>query len=438
MNAIGLWLLLFCTTVALAQAPETGSAWARLRAEASRPLVSAADLTPLVEAAGARRLVLLGESTHGSHEFYAWRAAISRRLVAEQRFNFVAVEADWPSLMPLDAYVRGLPGAPPSAAEALAAVTRWPAWLWRNQEFAEFAEWLHGHNASLPMAERVALRGMDVYGPELARRALLAALVKQDADLAAALARDLECMFRHGEDGLAYARALAEGATACDTALAAAEARLKSAASLEGDADLVALMRALRNAEAYYRASSTVDGPSWNVRVGHMWETLADLLDTRGRAPKKGIVWAHNSHVGDAWYTALAWNGLQNIGQLSRQSLGIDNVFIVGFATTRGQTWAAPAWGEPPETMTLPTALPETLDAQLAGPSSGYFLFGASARESPALNQTVYQRGIGVVYLADLDSAYYLPCRVPWRFDALLFVPDTRPLTLLEDVHNGP
>lgn len=442
MKAIGLlWLVLCHVAVALAEDPVSASeaAWTRLRVESAWPLGTAADLTPLLEVAGARRLVLLGESTHGSQEFYAWRAEISRRLLVEQGFDFVAVEADWPSLMPLDAYVRGQAGAPASAAEALAAVTRWPAWLWRNRAFAEFAEWLRDFNARRAPAERVAVRGMDVYGPELARQALLAAVARRDAKAALALDRDLACLFRHGDDGSAYARALATGAADCAGALAEAEARLTATLPEAGrDLDLRALLRALRNAEAYYRASARVDGPSWNVRVGHMWETLADLLDADPARPAKGIVWAHNSHVGDAWYTALAWNGLRNIGQLSRNSLGADKVFIVGFANPRGQTLAARAWGESPETMAVPPALPESLDALLAGGSAGYFLFGDAQRESLALNETVFQRGIGVVYLADMDSAYYLPSRVPWRFDALLFVPDTRPLTLLDAAHPGP
>lgn len=432
-------VLLLGVSSGSASAGETDAvevAWRELVGSRARDLAGAADLTPLIEAAGSRSLVLLGESTHGSHEFYTWRAAISRRLIEEKDFTFVAVEGDWPVLARLDDYVRGRPDAPASAVEALRGVTRWPAWMWRNPEFAAFAEWLHGHNLGRPESARVGLHGMDVYGLDTALAALRARVATLAPDLVGRLAVHLDCIAAHVGDGSGYARALAAGeVTGCEASLAEAETLLAAAGADWPEParfDVQRNLRVLRNGEAYYRLSTAPDASSWNRRIGHMWETVAALLDRPG--PARGIVWAHNTHVGDAHYTGMAWYGMDNIGRLARQDLGADRTYIVGFGSWRGQVRAATAWGEPERVMTMPAALPGSLEDLLARARGSDFLllFGEAEREHEALNQTLGQRGIGVVYQSQDEAPHYLPTRVPWRYDALIMARETSALGVLD------
>lgn len=450
---------------------DTTAAWQALVRQSARQLTRPEDLDNLVTLAGQRDLVLLGEATHGSHEFYLWRDRLSRRLISEQGFNFVAVEGDSAALARLDDYVQGRTESALHAADVLRSFTRWPAWMWRNHEFAEFAEWLRGFNAGRPVGERVGVLGMDVYDPWAAAEALQTLLQRHRPELAIKFAAYLTCFARLGDSAEAQAQAPAGDVAECLDALRQAEAALMADAANWPVAvafrfeDAQRYLRVVTNAVGYYRSLSAAE--SWNRRADHMWQVVTAHMAAgplaggslaggavgeaegkavdiaEGKTRRRGIVWAHNSHIGDAYYTGLGLLGMHNIGQLSRQGLGAERVFSVGLLTSRGQAIAAPAWGDAAGVTPMAPANVDSLEALLAQASDvatpshatqpdWWLVFNPAARADLALNQTLGHRGIGVVYQPQQDALYYLPTRVPWRYDALLYLQETTPLRPLD------
>jgi erythromycin esterase len=451
MIRIALWLA-FCL---FAAAPTTGaesqpeavvdvpSAWHALVRQQARKLTGPDDLDSLVLQAGRRDLVLLGEATHGSHEFYTWRDHLSRRLIEEQGFDFVAVEGDSAALSRLDDYVQGRTEGVLHAADVLRTFTRWPVWMWRNREFAEFAEWLRAFNLSRAPAARVGVIGFDIYAPWSAMKNLLVLLKRHRPEIEPAFAAQLSCFGLLGDSSEAISTASADASASCLKTLDAVDAALTAdrqhwpEAVQFRHADAQRHLRVVRNALSYYRTPNGND--SWNLRADHMWQALAAHLQPApsGGKPRRGIVWAHNSHIGDAYYTGLGVLGMRNIGQLSRQALGKERVFSIGLATSQGSTIAAPAWGETPGVTLMAPALADSFEALLEGTSAGsspnwWLAFGQTEHNDLALNQTLGHRGIGVVYQPALDSLYYLLSRVPWRYDALIYLRETTPLTPLD------
>lgn len=422
---------------------DTPDAWHELVRQKAHSLTGPDDLDPLITQAGQRDLVLMGEATHGSHEFYVWRDQLSRRLITEQAFNFVAVEGDSAALARLNDYVQGRGDKFVHAADVLRTFMRWPAWMWRNREFAEFAEWLRAFNMQRPAEERAGLVGMDIYDPWAALDALLTLLQRHRPERAAGFAAQLACFARLGESAETHAQAPAELAADCLEALRTAEAALNSdvanwpANTTFRYEEAQRHMRVVANAASDYRASS--DAASWNLRASHMWQVLAAHLEGGSASGKRrrGIVWAHNSHIGDAYYTGLGVLGMHNVGQLSRNALGMHRVYSIGLATSQGRTIAAAAWGETPGITPLAPAHPNSLEALLLQTSDAakpdwWLTFSQSERDNMALNQTLGHRGIGVVYLPEQDALYYLPTRVPWRYDALIYLLETTPLQLID------
>lgn len=442
-----LWLVccLICDSRAATAEPvqplasDVAAAWHALVRQQARKLSIPGDLDRLVTLAGQRELVLLGEATHGSHEFYVWRDCLSRRLIAEQGFAFVAVEGDSAALARLDDYVQGRSEGWPSAANVLRSFTRWPTWMWRNLEFAEFTDWLRAFNLARPPEARVGILGIDIYDPWAAADALLALLQRHRPEIAVEFATRLACIAQMGGTDEAITKAPELVAEQCRVEIGAAETALRADAA-EWPAGMryrydeaLRHLRVVQNAADYYRASSGSD--SWNLRANHMWQTLtAHIEGIRGR---RGIVWAHNSHIGDAYFTGLGELGMHNIGRLSRQALGAQQVFSIGLATSEGSAIAAPAWGETPVVTPMAPARADSLEALLlqgadAATPNWWLLFSPAERDDIALNQTLGHRGIGVVYQPEQDALYYLPTRVPWRYDALIYLRETTPLRPLD------
>lgn len=398
------------------------------------PLEQADDLDALLEGVGERRLVLLGESTHGTEEYYAWRAEISRRLIAEKDFDFVVVEGDWAALNRVNDFVKHRAGD--SAREVLKTLDRWPAWMWGNTAIEEFAEWLREHNADKDEPDRVGFFGMDVYGPWEAREALLAYTESAFPEEHDRVVAKLACYTAHGPDDMDYARAIARGAESCAEDLAALAALLDEwAEGLEGT-DAKAHFRAtqhakvLRNAEAHLRLSVFDRAESWNRRARHMWATVQRLLDLHGE-DSRGIVWAHNTHVGDARQMAMGQQGMVNIGHLSRQDLGEDSVFIVGFGTNAGAVNAGASWGAPMQIMRIPEAAPGSIDhilAQVDLPAY-YLALDGEARAHEGLSAVRGHRAIGVSYNPLDERGNYVPTIFPRRYDGFIFLQETQALT---------
>jgi len=402
----------------------------------SRPLRNADDLGPLLDRIGDARYVLLGEASHGTSEFYTWRAEISRRLIREKGFHFIAVEGDWPDCMEINRYVKHYPGPGDGAREVLGAFARWPTWMWANEEIADLAEWLRGHNAGLASECRVGFYGLDVYSLWGSMYSVMGYLRKHDPAALPAARRVFDCFAPYGEDEQAYARATRWADDICEDDVVAllTEVRRGTRARLDRtereaafDAEQNALV--IKNAESYYRAMVRGGAGSWNVRDRHMTETLERLMRFHG-PEAKGIVWEHNTHIGDARFTDMADDGMVNVGQLVREGHEREGVVLVGFSTSRGTVIAGDEWEAPMERMPVPPARAGSWEAILhqAGPEDKLLIFEDEDRTGPMAEPRGH-RAIGVVYHPAAERlGNYVPTVLPRRYDALLFIDRTEAL----------
>lgn len=403
----------------------------------ARPLESTADLHGLLQIAEGKRLVLLGEASHGTHEYYAWRDSISRALIATGAFRFIAVEGDWAGLYELNRYVKDLEGAAGSAREVLTRLSRWPQWMWANEEVLALAEWLRQHNAALPVEQRVGFYGMDVYDEWRSKEMLLSWLQQADERLYAEAEALLDCFTFARGDSWVYGSSAAAGQADCTAQtrellalMEGSREQLGEKASDEKHFYLVQNALVIKNAEKFFRKSvASRDASSWNSRVRHMHQTIERLLTHYG-PEARGIVWAHNTHIGDARFTEMQAFGQENIGHLSRESQGPEQVMLVGFATYRGRVLAGPSWEGPRRVMRVPRAPAGSLESMLyeAGPERFHLVFGEQERNHQALMEPIGHRAIGVVYDPGNDRRQYVRSIVPLRYDALLFFRETRAL----------
>jgi erythromycin esterase len=404
-------------------------------ARVQRPLRNHNDLDVLLDEIADRKVVLLGEASHGTSEFYSWRRRISERLIREKQFSFIAVEGDWPDCYTFNRYVKQLPDAGANARAVAHAFDRWPTWMWANEDVVELIEWLHDYNDGLALGERVGFYGLDVYSLWESIDAVIRYLERIDPDAATVTRRSYACFDPYHQDVQAYARATALVPTSCESEAVQAliELRRKAAHYREDGADSFfnAEQNALvaRNAERYYRAMVLGGPDSWNLRDTHMIETLDRLLEHYGPAAK-AVVWEHNTHVGDARATDMARSGLVNVGQLARQEWGVQEVYIVGFSSYEGSVIAGDEWGAPMERMRVPPAVRGSWEAVLheAGPQDKLILSRDLAGNEDAA-KTRGHRAIGVVYDPEWERAgNYVPTRLPDRYDALIHIDESHAL----------
>ena len=363
------------------------------------------------------RVLLLGESTHGTSEFYRARAAITRHLIERRQVRVVAFEADWPDMAALDGWARR--GQPPPGADAFA---RFPTWMWRNQEFAQFAAWLRQHNARQPVASRVALRGLDLYSMGASIAAVLQYLDQADPDAAAEARRRYGCLTPYQDKPFRYGQeAQHTGMAKCEAAVLQVlrdllDRRLGQVRQ-SGDTwlDAVGNARVVADAEAYYRAACHGGPESWNLRDRHMARILDDVLGAAGPGARVAV-WAHNSHVGDATATEMGWDGQLTLGQLCREAYG-SNAALIGFGTAQGTVMAAPDWDEEPRIEQVRRSLPgswEDICAEAAPPCSLLDLRDMV----DALPGRRLERAIGVVYRPQTERwSHYFEAELPRQFD---------------------
>lgn len=398
------------------------------------------DLDKLISNSGNKKLVLLGEASHGTHEYYTWRDSISRRLISEHNFNFILVEGDYASLYELNRYVKDLPGAAGSAKEVLMGLDRWPLWMWGNHEVLNLAEWLKKHNDGLPMEKKVGFYGMDVYDEWRSKQAVLDFLEKHNPKYYKKVKEYYECFEPYKYDSWAYARSAQAGLVNCYPNVLNVVNLLKDAYSefshLSKYEYFYVLQNAyvLKNAERFYRKSAMgLRDQSWNARATHMYETAVRKLDLYGE-DSKGIVWAHNTHIGDAAYTDMVRAGQTNIGNLSRKYLGNENVFLIGFTTYKGRVQAGSQWGSNRQEMNVIRAQRNSIEEILnrTGLSSFYLIFDEDDRNHDEFMQRMGNRAIGVVYSPENDFRQFVPTVVPMRYDALIFFNTTKALYPLE------
>ncbi|QFZ19120.1 erythromycin esterase family protein [Saccharothrix syringae] len=478
------------------------------------PLTDAGDFDELLDRAGNARVVMLGEASHGTHEFYRWRALLTRRLVAELGFSFVAVEGDWPDCDRVDRAVRCSPDAEDPRA-ALVAFERWPTWMWANEEVVDFCRWLRVHNAARDVHERVGFHGLDVYSLWASLREILVHLREHDpAEVPTALAA-YRCFEPYGESAREYAQATRFVPTSCEDQVVDLLVRLRERAaagwasgergggqgttggglppgewpgggrgvrdsgpgsahdstrggahdsargsargsahdsahdsargsargSTRGSAHDSARGSAfgawqnaevVAGAERYYRAMVAGGRESWNVRDRHMDDTLARLLAHYGPGAK-AVVWAHNTHVGDARATTMADRGEVNTGQLARERYGDDQVVLVGFGTHHGTVVAAGSWGAPTRELPVPPARPGSLEDVLHRTAPERAVLTFPRRTAPGrpdlLTDRLDHRAIGVVYHPERERwGNYVPTTAGDRYDAFVWVDQSRAL----------
>jgi erythromycin esterase-like protein len=392
-------------------------------------------------------LALLGEASHGTHEFYRERARITRRLIEEKGFTAVAVEADWPDAYRVNRYVRG-ESEDLDATEALADFRRFPTWMWRNTEVLDFVSWLRAHNDGRPPGTaKVGFYGLDLYSLRASMKAVLQFLQSVDPE-AAKKARDrYACFDRFGRNARIYGLIAATGATqTCqDEAISELLELQRRAADfgrarpgVAADALFYAEQNArlVKNAEVYYRSMFLENVSSWNLRDTHMAETLDVLLAHMRRQGGEAriAVWEHNSHLGDARATQMGARGEINLGQLSRERYG-DDAVLVGFTTHHGTVTAASDWDGPAERKRLIGALPGSYERLFHNAQAANFLLtlrgGSAVREG--LRTARLERAIGVIYRPETERmSHYFNARLSEQFDAVIHFDETRALEPLD------
>jgi erythromycin esterase len=395
------------------------------------------DLDPLLKELANAKVVMLGEASHGTHEYYTWRAQISKRLIEEHGFNFIAVEGDWPDCYRINRYIKNYKGAGESAEAVLRQFKRWPTWMWANWEIAAFSEWLYHHNLQLQQNRKTGFYGLDVYSLWESLDSIIEYLEKEDPEAARIAKHSIHCFepYRDDEDGVSYARATRNIVPAsCRNEVMKLLQEIRSRApgydhDPEAAFNTEQNAQVAVNAEKYYRVMMNPGPDSWNVRDKHMMDSLNRLLQHHGQQ-SKAIVWAHNTHIGDARATDMARSGLYNLGQLARQELGEEQVRLVGFGSYKGSVIAGDSWGADMEEMQVPEAREGSWESLLheMEASNRYYL-SADLKKIQRLRRTVPHRAIGVVYHPERERyGNYVPSLIPERYDAFIYLDKTRGL----------
>jgi len=414
---------------------------------AARPLASLADTDSLVDAIGDARLVLLGEATHGTEEFYRLRADLTRRLIEGRGFDAVAVEADWPSALRASRWAQG-EGSADTVDTALADFERFPRWMWRNTEVARWLGWLRSHNAQQPDAtRRVGFFGLDLYSLRDSMEAVVRYLDGVDPEAAQRARARYACFDDLANEPQAYGHAVTFGLRPdCERGVLQqltelcrrAADRLPLGDGLAGDELFYAQQnaRVVHNAETYYRTMFGGRTDSWNVRDQHMAQTLRELdhhLSERRGRPARLVVWAHNSHLGDARATEMGRRGELNLGQLVRERHGRRAV-LVGFTTDHGFVTAADDWGGPARRKAVRPALSGSYEHLFHAAGEPRFLLRLrhDGALPDALRTPRLERAIGVIYRPDTELAsHYFQAILPTQFDEYVWFDETSAVTPL-------
>src|SRR4051812_3839919 len=401
------------------------------------------DYQPLLERIGDARFVLLGEGSHGTHDFYHQRAEITKRLIIEKGFSAVAVEADWPDAYRVNRYVRG-EGDDRSADEALLGFERFPTWMWRNTVVLDFVEWLRDENSTRNANAKTGFFGLDLYSLFSSMRTVVDYLDRVDPDAARRARYRYSCFEHFGEDSQAYGyTASFDLSRSCENEavgqLVELQRRAMDYLGRAGGEELFDAeqnARLVKNAEEYYRSMFRGRQSSWNLRDSHMVETVESLVShyaRHGREPKL-VIWAHNSHLGDARATEMGKRGELNVGQLIRQRHG-DDAVLVGFTTYTGTVTAAHDWDDPGERRRVRPALPNSYELGFHDTGIPRFFLDLrdGASRTPLLAQPRLERAIGVVYRPETERiSHYFLADMRRQFDAVFHFDETRAVEPLE------
>ncbi|WP_255472940.1 erythromycin esterase family protein [Planomicrobium sp. CPCC 101079] len=403
----------------------------------AQPFQSPQDLTPLLDAIGDAKIVMLGEASHGTSEFYTVRAELSKRLIQEKGFTLIAVEGDWPSSQQVNRYIRGYSSNGKSSEEVLQAFKRWPTWMWANEEIADFTRWLKNYNEN--NEQQVGFYGIDVYSLWESMEEVVQYLTDTnpaggDLDLAKKAFSCFEPFNRQPEK---YAISTANFTEVCVDEVSKLLSSLRSNEEQykddqESDLNLEINALVAKNAEDYYRAMVRSGEISWNIRDEHMVEAINEVRDYHG-PDAKIIIWEHNTHIGDARATDMRRDGMLNVGQVLREQNRPQDVFAVGFGTYRGTVIASDSWGAPYERMSVPPARIHSWEEILhrSGAHDKFLVFNQESRL--LFEDWVGHRAIGVVYNPDFEAyGNYVQSKISQRYDAFIFIDETKALTPLE------
>ncbi|CAM3393932.1 erythromycin esterase family protein [Paenibacillus lupini] len=403
--------------------------------ESMIPLESAGDLDKLVQTIGDADFVLLGEASHGTSEFYTWRAELSKRLIAEKGFSFIAVEGDWPSCYTLNRYVKQYAGAAPNAREALRDYNRWPTWMWANEEILQFTEWLYEYNKIGTIKEKVGFYGIDVYSLWESIDEIIKHLEKTGSPELETARKAFTCFDSYNREPQNYGVSAAFLSEGCEEEVMKLLGELQAKRQRSDYRDEALLsdeMNALVavNAENYYRSMVRGGPESWNVRDHHMVEALERIKTFHGKGAKV-IVWEHNTHIGDARATDMLEDGMINVGQLVREKYGQERVYAIGFGSHRGTVTASNRWGGEIKTMKAPEAQPDSWEDLMhrAGAFDKMLLFD---QKEPLFMEPIGHRAIGVVYNPRHERGNYVPSVMAHRYDAFIHIDESHALSPLK------
>lgn len=374
------------------------------------------DLSPLIDSMSDKEFVLLGEASHGTQEFYEIRSDISKELIKNHDFNYIAVEGDWHDIYKINLYIKGL-NEKENAKEVLQTFERWPDWMWSNKVIKDLAEWLKEYNKNLPLNEKIGFYGMDVYGVENSIK-----VIQNNLNI------EYECLTNFKEDFSLYANYLSFGNNPCNEEAEEIYLKIKNHKFNLSDKELFYYKQnafVVKNAEIHYRAMVDQRLSSWNERVIHMNKTLKKLNELG-----KGIVWAHNTHVGDARQTDMVRQNNFNIGQLLREVN--KNIFILGFGTYKGEVLAGRQWGSEMEKMNVPEANQNSYEYILKNKGLNKTLILFDNELPNSLTKINNNRAIGVVYNPQQEyPGNYVTTNLIKRYDAFIFIKETNELQIL-------
>ena len=415
----------------------------------SQKLENENDLDDFIELAGNSSFVLLGEASHGTHEYYHWRMKITQRLIIEKGFNIIAVEGDWPDCYRINRYIKQFSDAKKNALEVLQSFNRWPTWMWANWETCAFMDWLKKHNHTAIQNRRVGFYGLDVYSFRESLIDIMNYLSKYDKNTFEIADKALTCFDSiEQEEGQSYSKTATYFTSLCEKEVndllhEIRENKYKYNSDPENVMSTEQNAWITVNAELYYRHMYRGGSDAWNIRDKHMFETIERLMDFHGKQSKI-IVWAHNTHIGDARATDMADDNMLNLGQLLNEKYADQGVIALGFGSYEGSVIASSHWGAKAREIKTPTAKKgsweKILHESLSG-KNGYLPLH-KLKNKDVLQKPIGHRVIGVVYNPEFESyGNYVPSILPMRYDAFIFLDKTKalhPIDVKTDVHQIP
>lgn len=392
----------------------------------------------LIERIGDARIVLLGEASHGTHEYYLWRAIITRYLVEEKGFTIIGVEGDWPDCYRINRYIRNYENTGEKAVDVLKKFHRWPTWMWANWEISALMEWLKEYNTGRSFDKQAGFYGLDVYSLWESLETIRDYLQEHDPDALVAAEKAVQCFEPYGGEGADYASSTRFTPESCENEVLDLLKKVRARSPLyntdpEGPFNTEQNALTAVNAERYYREMIKGGPGSWNIRDVHMTDTLERLLDFHG-AGSKAVVWEHNTHVGDARATEMHRSGLVNVGQLARERWGKSSTVLVGFGSYKGSVIAGRMWGGKMQEMEVPEAREDSWEAILHNTlPANKLIVTKDIKDLPLMSRQLNHRAIGVVYDPSAEHyGNYVPSRITERYDAFLYIDETSALHPLD------